>query len=515
MRLLITLIRRKTLKHPRAIVDIPRAQNSRINVNCQRLRLLGLTSAIPKANQPGLLLAPSLAQPTYLCCAKHPQISTRMANQERGRSPSAGQGGRVHNAAAASASPNPRASVSTSLYPSSFALDDPALNSLHHNGLGLQSHLGVDYSSSFGQTDYNTLLAQQAQLASQELVNDHPFLQSQALGGAGNGVGLGYLQGGQDQLMQQGDLSYTNTAFANPDSNAFPSFDLGTTDFTSNTALDPSLLEAPDTSLANMATSMQPPSPTPPHLLPEMARRHSNSPSPQTSPGFQQHQSYMSARPRNTSESLDPSSAMYPPSGANEWASMGPYRTHKRTPSDQYSDYSSHSNQASPYLQTYDTFDAQTSPLLNPQQDPTFDALGLQQFTLGDTQQHQQSYHTPGHSPQQTYHTPGHSPRISPQLMPQQHGLPQFATDNGFAFGTNQFAHQSNGYEMFPPLSKPQSPSEFGQADQMSPPEIQVEFAPPSTTTVNQHMKLENDQEALSPPARSKPTRCEADVLRS
>lgn len=404
-----------------------------------------------------------------------------MANHERGRSPSAGQANRLNTAA--SASPHP-------------PLDAASFTgaSLQYNGLGAQPHTGAFVDSSFNQTE-NYLLGQHAALGSQSGdIAGHTFLQSQ-----GNTSGFNYIQGGQDHVWPS-TISHSNSpAVTNPDSSAFPSFDFNNTDFQDN-SLDPSLLADLDRkphiaetgpSLDPMAASMQPQSPTPPHLLPDMARRQSNSPSPHASPIFQP-QSFGS-RPRNTSETLDPSSAMYR-QGQDEWQNMGAYRTHRRAPSDQYSDYSSHSNQASPYMPTYDSFEAHSSPLLNAQQDPALnDGLGLGQFSLNESQL----------PPQHSYNSPGHSPRISPQLVPQQQALPQFTAENNYGLSNNQFAQQNNGLDMFPPLSKPQSPSDYGQADQLSPPEINVEFAPPAASLM-QNVRPDNDGEALSPPARSK-----------
>ena len=408
-----------------------------------------------------------------------------MANHERGRSPSAGQANRLNTAASALPQPPQDASF--------------ADISLQYNGLGAQPQTVAFNNTSFDQTENYFLGQQTASLGPQSNnFSDHAFLQSQGFE-QGNTAGLNYPQGTLNNVWSSG-IGYDNQSTTNEDSIAFPDFNQ--IDYSENNSLDPSLLEEFDPhppqnnvpSLDPMATSIQPNSPTPPHLLPDMGRRQSNSPSPNHSPIFQQQQSFGSdSRPRNTSVSLDPSSAMFP-QGQNEWAYTGAYRTHRRTPSDQYSDYSSHhSNQASPYMQTFDSFESHSSPLLNPQQDPTFnDGLGLGQFSLSENQP----------PPQHNYPSPGHSPRISPQLVPQQ-PLPQFVADNGYSLSHNQFNQQSNGLDMFPSLSKPQSPSDFGQADQMSPPEINVEFAPPAMT-LNHNIKLENDGEALSPPARSK-----------
>ncbi|KAF2994829.1 DNA-binding transcription factor [Curvularia kusanoi] len=143
------------------------------------------------------------------------------------------------------------------------------------------------------------------------------------------------------------------------------------------------------------------------------------------------------------------------------------FRGHKRTPSESaYSDISS--AHALPFLVTHDSFeDTQPSPHLSAQADPQLfqgPISQFDQFTLNDG----------------THISPGHSPAISPRLIPQQQSLPAFMPGS---FGIesnmhNQFAqqqgigvYQNQGKEVFPSLS------EFGQA--MTPPEINIDYAPP------------------------------------
>ena len=63
-----------------------------------------------------------------------------------------------------------------------------------------------------------------------------------------------------------------------------------------------------------------------------------------------------------------------------------------------------------------------------------------------------------------------------------------------------------NGYpgqaEPFPSLNQPVP--EFGQADAMSPPEINIDFAPPSRQASFEPPKPEHQVDALSPPDRCK-----------
>jgi hypothetical protein len=92
--------------------------------------------------------------------------------------------------------------------------------------------------------------------------------------------------------------------------------------------------------------------------------------------------------------------------------------------------------------------------------------------------------------------------------MPQQQPLPQFAPNNfGLNAGmNNQFGdqgmHMYQGQEPFPTIN--QSGPEFGQADTMSPPEINIDFAPPSRQASFEPAKPEHSADALSPPDRCK-----------
>ncbi|KAK1054698.1 DNA-binding transcription factor [Friedmanniomyces endolithicus] len=324
------------------------------------------------------------------------------------------------------------------------------------------------------------------------------------------------------------DALIENTSQPNTDSSsAFPSyqfnpdsFDLPESDFDSGASLDPSLLSGLDPtsddllaahqSLNNhtsshdqMAAMMQSQAPTPPHLMPEMARRQSNSPSPHATPAFSQSGFNGMNRPRNLSESLDPASAMFPP-GQGEWSHMGAYRTHRRTPSDNISDISSASNQASPYLGTLDSFDTMphSSPMLDPTQDPAFNGDLLQGFSLSENRTAQQSYMGPGLSP-------NHSPRLIPQ---HQQALPPFTADNNYGLLTNINGHYlqqpQNDLDMFPgqnhetfPSLNHTSPGDIGAADQMSPPEFKIDYAPPSK--LEEDAKPMNVEATLSPPLRT------------
>lgn len=129
-------------------------------------------------------------------------------------------------------------------------------------------------------------------------------------------------------------------------------------------------------------------------------------------------------------------------------------------------DYRQYSKYASPYLSKFDAFEpCQTSSSLNAQQD----AVSTNVSVDGNQAAHK------------SYQSPGHSPRISPHLVPQQQRLPLFTAKNNFGMNHSLSSLPQSGLEVFPPLSKAQSTSDFGLADQLNPPGINVEFAPPAT----------------------------------
>jgi len=442
----------------------------------------------------------------------------------RGRSPSAGQASHIRHSTSASPHPLPLdasyASADSGYLPNTFngfdaqaasgAFTDPSFTPDYSQQA--KWSLGPTYTEYQQQEQRQQQLQQLPVLPSQNAnVANHTFLHSSTL------PSHNYDLGGQgSNHISPGALSQ-NTSPSNNETSAFPSFDFNPTNFDQNASLDPSLLDSldpssldllaqqqgADLSLNPMATTMQPHSPTPPHLLPGMARRQSGSPSPHASPNFQQTGFQSMNRPRNMSESLAPPSAFYPQGQSNDWSHMGVYRQHRRTPSDNYSVTSSHSNQNSPYMGNLDSFDPnmQSSPMLNSSQDPAFNGdLGLQGFSLSENQMPQQ------HS----YISPGHSPQMSPRLTPQQ-ALPPFTAENNYGLNVSMNGHfvpqQNGGLEMFPPIPQEPfpalnhtSPGE-GAADQMSPPEISIDYAPPSKV---EDVRPGNAEDTLSPPLRSK-----------
>ncbi|KAI9734942.1 MAG: DNA-binding transcription factor [Cirrosporium novae-zelandiae] len=216
-----------------------------------------------------------------------------------------------------------------------------------------------------------------------------------------------------------------------------------------------------------MSRMSSPPSvSSPPNLVPQ---HHSSPGSQQGSPVPVQNQFYTPGHSRHTS--LDPSSAAFPQTQTN-W-STGAF-THHRTPSE-ISDVSS-SAAPSPYMQqeAFDSSDFNRSPLLNSQDQLYPDALGMEEFSLGE-----------GPGPQIS---PGHSPYMAPQpqsMAPQGLGLMSEPTlplsqnmSTQFGAQPGLYTHQSDS--MVPSFHRSSPATDMGQADQMAPPEINVEFAPPS-----------------------------------
>jgi len=136
-------------------------------------------------------------------------------------------------------------------------------------------------------------------------------------------------------------------------------------------------------------------------------------------------------------------------------------------------------------------------PLLNGQADSGLyhDALGLSRFTLSDT--HLQQQHI----------TPGPSPHMSPRLGPQQ-ALPPYTAadtigmynmDNLFNVGLGLDHFPAQGQEAFPATLQTTESGDFFFQEQMSPPEISIDFAPPAKQlSFNEAGNSNGD--ALSPP---------------
>lgn len=237
--------------------------------------------------------------------------------------------------------------------------------------------------------------------------------------------------------------------------------------------------------------------PSPPTLMPPEARS-----SRQGSPAPPQGQYYSPNHSRHTS--LDPSSAIFAHNPHQmDWSGMLQFQGHRRAPSE-HSDVSS-SVAPSPFLAQTETFelDYNPSPLMNPVQDnPLYPGLGMEQISLSDPQQEQ---HQHQHQPRMS---PGHSPYDSPRISPHMGlGIPRenfmLPTDLGGSFsggpGPDIYPNQTDSFSQFNPRH---DSSDMGQAAQMTPPEINVEFAPTTKQLPFEPSRTDNDQDALSPPAR-------------
>ncbi|KAI9658540.1 MAG: DNA-binding transcription factor [Trizodia sp. TS-e1964] len=234
-----------------------------------------------------------------------------------------------------------------------------------------------------------------------------------------------------------------------------------------------------------MSTSMAPQQ-TPPHLL---------SPDIPTLPS--QNSPLMSYHSPNHSRqtSLDPSSAAFPHGVGSEWKGIQ-FTNHRRSPSE-HSDVSSAA--PSPYVGNSPTFGRMNnahSPLMQASQDSMLfpDALGIEHFTLSD-QPHQAGL-SPAHSPQP-------SPLLSPRNMgPMNHGASFLLAPDQFGSVPGRDTYNSPAAEPFPSLRN--GSVDMGQAGQMVPPEINIEFAGPSRLPNFEPPKLQLNEHALSPPERGR-----------
>ncbi|KAI9801243.1 MAG: DNA-binding transcription factor [Piccolia ochrophora] len=268
-----------------------------------------------------------------------------------------------------------------------------------------------------------------------------------------------------------------------------------------NTAQPPNNSINPADLLSGMsATHMPTLNSTSPGAI-HLSRQHS-------SPSFSQHSYQSPGHSRHAS--LDPSSAAFSQAQQHtDWTGMlqgVSFQGHRRPPSD-HSDVSS-SVAPSPYISNADTFDnieQANSPLLASQSDPNVyaDALGIGQFSLSDPSPHKIS--------------PNPSPHISPRLMPQQ-GLGHAQNNNllltqdlsGNHFGARQAEmYQRQERESFPTLPS-NGPPDMGQAGQMAPPEINIEFAPSKHQIHEQHTRPLDSGHGLSPPDRGRKNRIRA-----
>lgn len=249
--------------------------------------------------------------------------------------------------------------------------------------------------------------------------------------------------------------------------------------------------------MSNMS-SPQTMNPTPPSLMPPDA--HSSGPG---SPITNQSQQWSPHHSRHAS--LDPSAAFTNGHQSAEWSGMltgSQFQNHRRAPSE-HSDLSS-SVAPSPYMAQQDTFDAfeqSPSPMLNAQQDDQLyqGGLGIESFTLSE--------------PQPQRHSPRHSPFVSPRMSPQpemglaqgNNFMPLSQANNNFNGGPGSELYTTNQPEIFPPFQPEErlGSNDMGQAAQMVPPEINVEYAPSTRQQGFEPPRYgQSDMDALSPPDR-------------
>lgn len=433
------------------------------------------------------------------------------AQQNRGRSLSAGR--RNHNISQ-SRSPHQYHDSSTG-----FDLDPSISTSTFTTGAFNSStsspnNGGAPFNISTPFLDSST----QAQKYPQRGVSDNTFLQDR-------GLGQSYKQGHHFQNHQSpspqfgqrnSSIQYPPNFLDSNTNNNFNDFPL----YQDNSGgqeqtIDPSFMldaelqrtnqpQTPSINPAELMSNMSSPhhhTSTPPSLL--QPDSHS-SPGQRTSPSSNQGPFFTPNHSRHVS--LDPSSAAFPlGQPPTDWSGMlgaAAFQGHRRAPSE-HSDVSS-SVAPSPFLPQQDSFEAieqNHSPLLNAQQDQSMyqDALGIEQFSLSEPQHHQRVGISPGHSPYV-------SPRISPQrglgISQETPFMLSQNTSNQFGGGPGPDIYTQQPNESFPIFQIRNGSADLGQAAQMAPPEINVEFAPPSRQPSFEPTKASNDLDALSPPER-------------
>ena len=418
--------------------------------------------------------------------------------QHRGRSPSAGR--QPNPSIRHSPSPHNRhnqslpSGIPTTTTSTNFTSQPFDSNISSTAGAGLQYSLSPSYMN--GQPQF-----QQHVLPSNDF-GDQRFGQSYQQNGLDPGFGQEspHINGPQEGQQYQSDpLGLGNLT----DFRQQQGFDLKQEQtYENNFMLDPQL-DPPQQNHINPAdimsnmSSPQNINHTPPTLMPPDA--HSSGPaSPITNPG----QQWSPHHSRHTS--LDPSAAFTNGHHSAEWSGMlagSQFQTHRRAPSE-HSDVSS-SVAPSPYLaqqDSFETFEQNRSPMLNAQQDdPLYSGgLGIESFTLSE--------------PQQQRHSPAHSPYVSPRMSPQP-GLglaqdnnfpPLGQANNSFNGGPGSELFTNNQAESFPPFPPEErlGSSDMGQAAQMVPPEINVEYAPTTRQQPFEPSPYEQSMDALSPPER-------------
>lgn len=423
-----------------------------------------------------------------------------MEGTHRGRSPSAGRHTNNHLNHAGSQQFQDHANgldIDPSLISAAFTPGTFSSDMAPNNGSELQ-YSYIDGSAQQQQYDPQSLSTNRF---SGQVLNQafHP-----------NGMMTDLPQGPSTLDGQQSNHQFNPELLGTNPSNAFGDFphqDLpgkqGQQQFDNGFLIDPDLqggMQQPQHQSINPAdimSNMSSPQnliPTPPNLMPpESTSPRGGSPAPRST------QCYSPNHSRHTS--LDPSSAIFShgqqPSDWSNMLQQSQFQTHRRAPSE-HSEVSS-SVAPSPFLPQdgFEAFDQNPSPLLNAQPDHQLyqDALGIEQFSLSD--------------PQQQGLSPGHSPFVSPRMSPQPGlGLPQ---DNNFILSQDLHGNFNGGpgpeiytgpSDTFSQFGARHGSGDLGQAAQMAPPEINVEFAPAVRPPIFEPSRPENDLDALSPPER-------------
>jgi hypothetical protein len=433
-------------------------------------------------------------------------------DQQRGRSPSVGrQPSHINH----SHSPSPQhyqENVSTAGLGLELdtSLDQPYPSSNYPTSHGLPAYNQSFLSSNQGQ-QFN-----QSNISEENFVQNPDYTQQSDYGQQFKQEDLQQNQSSISPYSQQQQTSFTqqllNTNNYNEGDFSLYSTPSGQGDFDATFFLNEQAQQPSGQSInpADIMSDMSPPpphTPTPPRMLQSDGQQPSSA---HHSPVFNQHQ-FQRSPGHSRNASLAPESAAFPQGqGHTEWSMMPPqFTTHRRTPSE-YSDASVASAAPSPSLVQHDTFDPveqHHSPFMRPQDPSGYqEVLGISNFSLSDPQGQR------GPSPHRGF-SPAHSPAISPRLGPQQVAMiPQQNAfipnmgmqNNAFVPSSGPEAYAGQSQEAFEQAPRHGS-AEMGQAQQMEPPQINVEFAPASRQNSFEPPKaLSFDQDALTPPERGK-----------
>lgn len=425
-------------------------------------------------------------------------------DQQRGRSPSVGRQQSHINQSHSPSSQHYQENVNTASLGLGLdtSLNQPYPNSTYSSSHGLpafnngflSSHQGTQFNQDFNQqSDYNQ------QFKEEDLQQNQPSISP-------------YSQQQQTSFTQQllntnnfndGDFSLYSTPSGQGDQ-----FDAS---FYMNEQPQQSSAQSinPADIMSDMSSPPAPHTPTPPHMLQSDTQQQPSS--AHHSPIFNQQQ-FQRSPGHSRNASLAPESAAFPQGQMHaEWSMMPPqFTTHRRSPSE-YSDVSASSAAPSPNLPQHDTFDSieqHHSPLVRPQDPSEYqEVLGISNFSLSDPQGQRGASPRRGLSPA---HTPAISPRLRPEQIPQMIqpqspfmlnvGMP----NNTFVPSSGPEAYGGQSQEAFGQSSRNGS-TEMGQAQQMVPPEINVEFAPaPRQNNFEPPRPSSFDQDALTPPERGK-----------